>query len=175
MTGMEMIALAGVALSAAGSIASGMQQNAQAKAQSRAMGIAAKRAEAAGLRKAQEKRREGEYVMSQQQAQAAAGGGAVNDPTVLDLIGDAAGETEIQAKELEAQGSAEATDIRNQAALTRWGGKQDQLSGFVKAGSSIASAGAGLYSKYNPAEPTGGRYGGRSIFGRQRLRATGYG
>lgn len=155
MTGIETaLMIGGTLLSAGTSIIGGMSANQQAKAQARQVEEQARQERAAALREAGRKRKEGEYIQSQQLAAAAAGGGGVNDPTVLNIMGDTAGETEIQAKELQYAGDVRATDLMNTASMIRYGGKQEKMGGLVKGLSSLAAGGASIYNKYNPASTT---------------------
>lgn len=142
--------LAGNLLSGAGSIAGGMNAAQQAKMQARQLERQAQEEKAAARREAFRKREEGERIGSRQLAVAAASGGGVNDPTVLDIMGDTAAETEIQAEELEYAGNVRASDLENYASAVRAGGKQAATAGMVKGITSIASGGLSLYDKFNP-------------------------
>ena len=145
-----LLGLGGNLLSGAGSIAGGMNAAQMAKAQARILERQAEEEKAAARREAMRKREEGERIGSRQLALAAASGGGVNDPTVLNIMGDTAAETEIHAEEIEYGGSVRAADLLNQASAVRAGGQQMKTAGIIKGIGSIASGGASLYDKLNP-------------------------
>lgn len=162
MSGLEILGALGAAVSAVGSIAGGNAANKQAKQQSRILEQQAMEEKAAAYREAQRKRKEASVLESRQVAAAAVSGGGVNDPGVLDIIGDTAAEGEVQAQELKYAGDVRANDLSNQAASVRYTGKQEKTAGLIKGVSTIATTGASLYNKLNPPEDTGlyapGRY-----------------
>jgi hypothetical protein len=163
MSGLEVIIPAvGAAISAVGSIAGGAAQNKQAKYRARILDQQAAQERAAANREAMRKREEAERVLSDQQAAAAASGGTATDPTILNIIGDTAGEGAVQAEELQYGGEVRATDLTNQAAAVRYAGKQAKSAGIMKAVGTIATGGASLYDKLNEPEVVT-RYGASGV------------
>jgi hypothetical protein len=149
----------GSLVSGISSIAGGSAQAEQAKYQAQALKQQADMERAAANREAMRKRKEADRIASGQQAAAAASGGGATDPTVLDIMGETAGEGEIQAQELQYGGEVRAADLMNQAAMIKAAGKQAKTVGIVRGAASILSGGSKLYDKFNQPE-TITRYGG---------------
>ena len=110
---------------------------------------------AVSQRDAAEARRQSKLIASRSLAVAAASGGGVSDPTVVNLIANAAGEGEYRARVALYEGEARARSLRQQAILGTMGATQAEaaLSGrtaqmnLSALGTLIAGTGS-LYAKY---------------------------
>ena len=152
MSGFEILAAVGTAVSAGGSILGGVQAASASRSEAQAQKIAAKEERAAAQIEADRKRRETSRVISRQMAVAADSGGDVADPTVLKLMSDVAGEGEMQERQIMYEGDARATSRENNAAALRALAGQQSTAGFINAGSSILS-GFTDWSRYSGAAP----------------------
>lgn len=106
----------GTATGIAGSILGAEQQRSAAKFEAAEMEKRANAEMAASQRDAAAKRREGELLMSRQQALA---GGASSDPSLIALMGDAGAEAEYNAQTALYRGSDAASTLRSRAAAKR--------------------------------------------------------
>ena len=88
------LAAAGTALTAIGQRRAGDSVKKARKFEAAQMDRLASRAEASSQREAQEVERQGQLKMSRALAVASASGGGASDPTVMDFIGDLAGDTD---------------------------------------------------------------------------------
>ncbi|HJQ58118.1 MAG TPA: hypothetical protein VJ890_14520 [Vineibacter sp.] len=150
------LALAGTVLSAATTIAGGAAANRQAKAQARRLEQHAQQEQAAANREAQKRRAETELLLSRQQAVAAASGAGASDPTIVELMSDAAAEGEVRAEEAQYVGELRADDMRTQAATRRAEGQAAKTASMFNAGRTLIGSAASMYQKYN-LEPVGRR------------------
>jgi homoserine kinase len=155
--------LAGSIVSAGSSILGGMQENNSAKAQANAADMEAEQmAQNAGQQRAEAqqeaiaKRREARLAQSRNQAVAAASGGGADDPGVLDINSDIAGEGEFNALTALYQGEARARGMEGDSAAKKYEAKSLRRAGsaartgsFIGAGASLLSgAGSTLLYKY---------------------------
>lgn len=153
MSGFESAALiGGTLLSAGGEIAGGIIGSNVAEAESRALRQQAAQERAAAQREAIRRAREARLLISRQRAVASASGGSATDPTVLDLMGEAAAEGAYQKAVALFEGEARARGLENQAAIRRQRGRQAMFAGFVNAGSQILTG----ISNYRRAFPNSG-------------------
>ncbi len=163
-------------LSATGAISGGIAQNQAAKYTAAQEVQAGNAAAATGQRKAFDERRQGNLISSRAQAVAAASGAGATDPTVLDIQGRIAGQTDYNAMSALYEGASAEQNYGKEAALTRFEGGQAETAGFLKGGATLLSGGASLYDKYggggfasfNPAS-------GNWTPGREGFPAAGYG
>lgn len=135
------------------------------------------RAAAVELKKSQ-------YIQSRAQAIAASSGAGAQDPTVVNTIGDIAGEGEYRALTSIYEGDSRANAYINDANAGIARGKDQSTASLLQGASSIAGQGASLYEKYGVAAPDNSGYSstqqgysasapgyvtdaGRSIFGRK--------
>lgn len=81
--------------------------------------------DAAAIKRAKEVRRQTNIRVSSARAAGAAGGGAVSDPTVLDIIGDIVETGELGAQSEMFEGKSRSSLLRSQAALTEYQGERD--------------------------------------------------
>lgn len=143
-----MLMMIGTGIQAGAKIAQG--QSAKDAADYNATMIERKAAEerAAAQRTAIERRKEGERVISKQIAGAAASGAGFG-PSLLDVIGDTAARGEYQAQADMYTGEARARGLKDQAALTRYEGR-NAYAGSILEGVGGLALGMGKY---------GGAYG----------------
>jgi hypothetical protein len=136
----------GTGLSAAGSIYSGVQQNAAAKAEAKQLKTKGDLEYAAAQVKARETRREKDLVMSRQRAVAAASGGGVSNETVEGLMAKTEQRGEYSALLDMYNGAVMRNDLYNDAAATRASGKSALTGSIINAGSTLASGAGDIYS-----------------------------
>lgn len=127
------------------------------------------RAKASTQRQAMEERRQGRLAASRALAVAAASGGGVSDPSIVDLISRTEGEAHYRASIALYEGEAEARRLRfeammgrGNAALVRSYGSADQSAGEnaaasfnMKAIGKLVEGGSSLYAKYGLGGPKG--------------------
>lgn len=113
-------------------------------------------------RRALEERRQGDVRASRALAVAAASGGSVNDPTIINLLSRTQGEAVYAAQVALYEGEAQARELRLQGAAARVGGAQAVVEGIrSQSGYQLAAVGAGfrgaasLYDKYGGGGPSG--------------------
>jgi hypothetical protein len=143
---MAFLAAAAPWLSAAGTAVTVLSQakaSADAKQQADAQAIAlrnqANADEAAAQRSAIQIKRQGQYVMSRAQALAASSGASATDPTVVNLIGGIAGESEYDALTQLYVGGTQAGNARSAAQAAINEGNAARSAGNLKAISTIFS------------------------------------
>lgn len=169
MTGLEILGLLGTGLSVAGTIAGGVQQKNLADAQAKAAERQASEERAASQREAIQRSKEARLVLSRQQAVSAASGGGAGDPTVVDLMGDTLSQGWFNSASAIYEGESRGRALEDQAAISRWQGRQAQLASFIDAGSSVlsglsgfAQGRGGLKGRRIPTLTANYRYGSRS-------------
>ena len=170
MTGLEVLPIialgataAGTALSAAGSIQQGEYQQDVAKAQAQQTERAAGEAQAVAQREAIQRQEQAKLLLSRQQALAAAGGGSSTDVGTQRLAAGIAAEGDYQARSALFEGDSRAAGLMDQAALLRSQGRQQELAGFINAGSTTLSgisSFASMYQKFKTPE-----YGYKPLYG----------
>lgn len=148
MTGLETLGLiaglAGTAVSAVGTIAAGHSQNEMAKSQAAAAERQASEERASSQREAIQRSKEARLVMSRQQAVAASSGGGAADSTVLNLMGDTASQGWFNQASAIYEGESRGRALEDQAAISRWQGKQAKMASFISAGSTVLSGVSGF-------------------------------
>ena len=168
----------GTGVSLLSSVQGWKQGNEQANATMQAAEFQARSAEqnagqerATAQRAAEEERRQGKLVQSQALARSAASGGA-SDPTVVNLIGDIAGESEYRAQTALYQGEERATGLQQGADLSRYEGYTQARSTknnarnqvYTSFANTALSAGNSIATKYGGKFDGGGfdgsKYGG---------------
>lgn len=145
----------------------GRQQNLAAQAEAIQLEDNAKTAVGVGQINATEESRLGRLRASRALAVAAASGGGASDPTVVNLIAKIAGESHYRAMADLYAGNDQARSMRNQAAMTRYGGEMAEAEGKQAARASRFAATAtaltgamSLYSKYGKDGDPGREYQG---------------
>ncbi len=153
----------GIAISVAGSIASGVQQQQMANAQARAYEQQAQADAQASAYEAQRERRKQELVAANARAQVGASGVAMaGSPSEVLMANAREGELDLQAIRYGSQ--LRQNNLRTQADISRYSGRQAMAGGIINAGSSFVS---GLSNLYDPNKavrfgrssfPSGGLY-----------------
>lgn len=133
MSGLETIALLSAGLSAGGTIAAGVAADNDAQFQAQQEEARGKEEFAAAQRDAMMKRREGQAIMSRQQALAAASGAGVNTPTIIKLMTDTAQESDYNARTAMYGGESRRAGLFDQARATRRSGRASLLGSFASA------------------------------------------
>ncbi len=138
------LAIGGTILSGVGTVAGGIAQNKAAKYEASQLEARATAERAAGQRDALRERQQKDLVLSRAKAVGASSGGGV------DLVGRGKIEEQGEYNALTAmwEGEERARSAEDQAAATRWSGKQKKLAGFISAGSTLLTDGASFYEKY---------------------------
>lgn len=138
---------AGAGVSAMGTIAGGDAAAAAGRSQQQAYDFKAKQEDMAGQearasaqRQALEERRKGTLLQSTLQARSAAGGGAADDPTVVDLGGDLAQRSEYSALTDMYRGENRARGYEDSAAGARYSGLASVAEGEARQRASRLSA-----------------------------------
>jgi len=141
--------IAGVVLSAVGMAESGANKKkaASSEAAQLAKRAAARRAESQYA--AEDERRQARLVQSRALAVAAAGGGSIADPTIVNIMGDIEAEGEIAALSRLYEGYEESGGLEDAAVLRRREGRAAQSAGLISAASTTMQGVATLRSKYN--------------------------
>ena len=134
----------GALISAGGTIASGVSANRSAQYEAQQLEMKSAEERAASQREAQQKRREGELVMSRQQALAAASGAGagVDAPTIVKLMTDTAKESEYNAQTVQYGGESRARGLLDSAKARRVSGRSS-LMGSVIGGFGEGASGLG--------------------------------
>lgn len=166
-------------LSAGTAVAGGLQarnegiaQNYAYQSKAQQENINAGQERAAAQRKAMAEDRKGTLLNSRAQAVAAASGGGALDPTIINIEGNIAGDAKYNSLTQLYEGESAARTLENGATTDAWAGKNAQaqgktamMSGFMKAGGTLLSAGSSLYSKYGAPGPSGGEFDYGDIYG----------
>lgn len=169
---MQALAVASTAVSAIGTLTSGSQQADAYKAEGKAQkSIADYQASQLRYRAGQEKassqaaaeqeRRKARLAISRGTAVAAASGGGVSDPTVMDILAGLRGEGEYNAKSALYEGEETAKGLEAQAVAAENGGayesaaaaykaKATRRASYVQAGGTLMSGAASFYDKFWP-------------------------
>lgn len=149
----EVLMLSSVLASAGGSVMEGQSASAAATAEGAQAQTQALAARATSQRQAAEERRQGQLAISRAQALAAASGGGATDPTVLDITGDIAAQSEYNALSALYEGNTAASTLEYQARIKKMQASQAKTAGYIGAFSKILSGGASLYDKYGGGGP----------------------
>lgn len=142
------IAIGGTVLDAYGQRKAGKAAERSARLEAGFLRRRAGEAVASSQRAAEEVGRQEELQQSRALAVAAASGGGASDPTVVNLMGNLAGEAHYRKMVALYEGSSEAQALREQADLTEQQGRQARKASKFGAVSTLLSGGASLYSKY---------------------------
>lgn len=159
MTGMEVVALAAVAgsaaIGAASSVMGGIEANKQAQYNARVAEISGQQALSAAGVEAGQKRKATERLQGTVRARAAANGLEVGDGSPLEVLLENASEGELDALWSEHAGKVADSRYRSQATLDRRRGKQAEFAGYVGAAQQVLGAAAGAYKMYGGSTGTG--------------------
>lgn len=140
----KVLAIGGTIISTAGAIQSGKTQNAAAQYQAQQLEAQGKTERAVSQREAQEERRQKELALSRARVVGAASGGGQD----LALLGDIEEDGELRALSALWQGEEAAKGRKNQAAASRFEGRQAKSAGLVKGLGTLMEGGTSFYEKY---------------------------
>lgn len=140
--------VAGAGMSAAGTIIGANSEAKALRSQANQLEAQAGLTRATSQREAMNDRRNAELVGSRGLALAAASGGGADDPTVVNMLADIAGEGEYRALTALYNGDQEALGMEAQAKANRKGAKATKTAALFKAGGTILSAGESMYDRY---------------------------
>lgn len=162
----QLALIAGTALSFVGTLAQASALNEQATAEQQAAAYKAREEQrvaqenrAAAQRKALQTRREGEYTQSKLQAAAAASGGGADDPTIIKLSSDIAGQSEYSALSEMFTGESRAIGLENQAQLDIYSGNVRANALRSRANQTILGGFGGLFGALGGRRTTTTSYG----------------
>lgn len=144
----QALAVAGPVVDAAGTILGARSQAKALKGQARQLDAQAGDARAVSQRDAIEQRRQARLVESRGLAVAAASGGGADDPTVVNLLANVAGEGEYRALTALYNGESDARGLESEADARRKEAKNVKRASYFKAASSLLSAGSSLQQRY---------------------------
>ncbi len=142
------LTIAGTALSAGGSILGANSEAKEMRREANQLEANAGLERASSQRAAMEERRQARLAASRALTVAAASGGGVDDPTVLNALAGIEGEGEYRALSALYEGNESASGMEAEAQARRRGAKSTKRAGLIKAGSSILSSGSSLYDRY---------------------------
>lgn len=151
----EILTIAGIGASAAGTIAAGGAQKSAAEFQAKQLEQQAEEERAAAQRDALEKKKQVDFLQSRQQATAASSGLGALDETVTDLAGDIAQEGAYQVGTIQYGGEERAKGRRAQAAASRLEGSAAQTGSLFSAAGTIMGGIGSLAGDYRrPKQPS---------------------
>lgn len=142
------IAVAGAALSAGGTIIGANSEAKALKSEAAQLDVQAGQERATSQRQAMEERRQARLAQSRALAVAAASGGGADDPTVINRMAELEGEGEYRSLVALYQGEESARGMEADAEARRKGAKSVKTAGLLKAGGTILSAGSTLYDRF---------------------------
>lgn len=128
--------IASAAMQAVGSIAQGNAANAAAQANATALSNQAEaELRASGAREEQQRRQNRQFLGAQRAALAQAGIGV--DGSAYDIARQSAINAELDALDIRYEGQLRSKNLRDQATITRFEGKQAKTAGYLGAGAAI--------------------------------------
>ena len=128
--------IASAAMQAVGSIAQGNAANAAAQANATALSNQAEaELRASGAREEQQRRQNRQFLGAQRAALAQAGIGV--DGSAYDIARQSAINAELDALNIRYEGQLRSKNLRDQATITRFEGKQAKTAGYLGAGAAI--------------------------------------
>lgn len=138
----------GTGISVLGTIQAGREAKAQADYQAKVQEMQADEAQAASQRDAAEKYRQGRLIASQQRAAVAGSGGALDDPSVIDIMADTDFETDLAARTDIYRGEQQARGLNDAAVNSRISGKNAQRAAMLSAAGNLFSGVSNMYSRF---------------------------
>jgi len=140
----QALAVGGSLVSAGGTILGARSEAKALKKEAAQLEVQAGTERAISQRSAMEERRQARLVASRGVAVAAASGGGVDDPTVVNLLADIEGEGEYRALTALYNGEEEARGLEGQAKARRKEAKNVKRASYFKAASTILSSASGM-------------------------------
>lgn len=142
------LAIGGTALQAGGTILSADAKSDELRSQAAQLDQMAGQDRASGQRTAAEQRRQARLLASTAQARAAASGGGVSDPTVVNILANLSGEGTFRAMTALYEAEEEARSKEMQARAKRKEAKITKRAGYLGAASTILQGGATMAQRY---------------------------
>ncbi len=133
------LAAAGAAVTTVSAIQQGQAQQQQAQAEARALVNKSNADASAAQRQAQDYRRQAQYAISRGQALAAASGAGATDPTVVNVLGQIAGEGDYRALTSLYTGETQSQNDLSGAQAARNEGSAAGKAGFLRGISTLLS------------------------------------
>lgn len=134
----------GKLVEAAGHVYGGKQIRKAKKAEAKQLKRRAGLTRATAQRLGAEERREARYVMSAARARAAAGGGGVSDPTVVNILADIEARGEYNALVRNWEGEEEAIGLESAAKIAKREGKAAEIAGWTRGIATIMESAQGF-------------------------------
>lgn len=162
------IMIAGTAVSAVGTIASGQNAADAANYQAKVLEVNAKNESASAQREAQDLLHKKDLILSKLNNNAASSGFTSTDKSTLDLTGDVAEYGTYQAQLAQYAGDNQAEGLRAEAAAARARGESEKTASYFKAGGTILSSfSSPMFQQYGfgRPDPAMGNPMGKSPYG----------
>lgn len=135
-------------IGAAGTLMQGDAANQAGKSEALQLQQEAGQERARSQLEASNRRRSARYAQSRALALAAASGAGASDPTVVDIIGNLAGEGEFGALAAMYEGETSARNLEYAGKVRRREGKAAKSASYLKAGATLLSGGSAWADKY---------------------------
>ena len=145
----QALMVAGSVAGAAGTILGAKSEAKGLKREADQLDVNAGQERAVSQRQAMDERRQGRLASSRALAVAAASGGGVDDPTIVNAMANLEGESEYRALTAMYEGNVRGDDLERQAKDRRREAKSVKTQSYFKAAGSILGAGSTLYDRYS--------------------------
>lgn len=157
----------GTGISVLGTIQAGREAEAQANYQAKVQEMQADEAQAASQRDAAEKYRQGRLMLSQQRAAIAGSGGALDDPSVIDIMADTDAEADLAARTDIYRGEQQARGYNDAAVNSRISGQNARKASYISAAGNLFSGVSNMYSRFGQQAKTSATASGstRPLYG----------
>ena len=144
----EALAIGGSVLKAGGTLFSSGAQAKSLKSEARQLDTKAGLERASSQREAMEERRKARLLQSRGLAVAAASGGGADDPGVVNILADIAGEGEYRSLTALYEGNERAFGLESEAKARRKEAKNVKTAGYIGAASTLLGAGSSMSERY---------------------------
>lgn len=138
----------GTGIQVLGTIKAGNDADAKAQYEAKVQEQQADEAKAASQRDAASQYRQGQQLLSQQRAAIAGSGGSLSDPSVIDLMGDTAGEARLAADTELYKGEQQSRGYNDAAKNSRISGKNAKTAAYISAAGGLFSGVSSMYSRF---------------------------
>lgn len=170
MSGFELIAglagAAGTVVQTLGTLQAGREEQARFQYEQKVQRQQADEAQASSQRDAAARYREGEFILSQQRAGIAGGGGSLADASVIDLMGDTAAEADLAARTEIYKGEQQARGYNDAAKISGINAKNAMNRAKWQAAGGLFAGVSNMYSRFGQqARATAPASGSNLIYG----------
>lgn len=138
----------GTGIQVIGNVQAGREAQARANYEAKVQEQQADEAYASAQREAAEKYRKGRIMLSEQRAGIAGSGGSLADPSVLDIMGDTAGEIDLAARTDIYRGDQQARGYNDAAVVSRISGENARRAATINAAGSLFSGVSNMFSRF---------------------------